>query len=151
MAQSLSRILIHTIFSTKDREPSLQNPDIRYEMHSMLGGIADKLKCKTIRIGGVSDHVHLFTNLGRTVAVSDFVKEVKRQSTNWIQERGGIYTNFHWQSGYGTFSVAQSQAKRVIQYIDGQEEHHKKKSFQDEFREFMEKYEVEYDERYVWD
>jgi putative transposase len=151
MPQSLSRIVIHTVFSTQGREPALQNPAFRTEVHSFLGGCAKSLECLPLRIGGVADHVHLLTTLARTIAVADFVKEVKRVSTNWIQERGGLFSQFHWQAGYATFSVSESQVPAVARYIDNQEEHHQRISFQDEFRRFLLCHGQEWDERYVWD
>ena len=150
MPQSLARILIHTVFSTKDRVPYMQDPEVRAEMHNVLGGTAKRLDCKPIRIGGTADHAHLLTALARTVAPAEFVKEVKRVSTNWIKERED-YSGFHWQAGYGCFSIGQSQVRDVCDYIAGQNEHHQKTSFQDEFRAFLRRYEIEYDERYVWD
>jgi putative transposase len=151
MPQSFSRIVIHTAFSTQGREPAFQNPAFRDEVHAYLGGCAKTLQCLPLRIGGVADHVHLLTTLARTMAVADFVKEVKRVSTLWIQERGALYGQFHWQAGYAAFSVSESQVPTVIRYIQNQETHHRKVTFQDEFREFLRRHGQEWDERYVWD
>ena len=150
MPQSLARILVHTVFSTKGRVPLLGEPSVRAEMHRVLGGTAKRLECNPIIIGGTADHVHLLTTLARTVATAEFVKEIKRVSTNWIKEQER-YSGFHWQAGYGFFSIGQSQVQGVRDYISGQEEHHQKLSFQDEFRRLLQRYEIAYDERYVWD
>ncbi len=152
MPQSLARILIHTVFSTKDRVPFLRDAAIRAEMHSVLGGCAKSLECNPIIVGGTPDHVHLLTTLARTVDVAEFVKETKRASTNWIKaNKGEAYASFHWQAGYGCFSIGQSQVEDARRYITNQEEHHREVSFQDEFRAFLRKYEIEYDEQHVWD
>ncbi len=151
MPQSLAQVYIHTIFSTKDRHPFLSEPGLRSDVHAFMSGTAKSLQCFPIQIGGVADHVHLLTTLSRTIPISEFVKEVKRVSTNWIQDRGGAYAKFHWQSGYGAFSVSKSALVEVGDYIKNQEEHHRKVGFQDEFRRFLQKHEIDYDEKYVWD
>ena len=151
MAQSLSQILIHAIFSTKDRRPFLRDQALREEMHRYLGGILKKLDCKPQIIGGVEDHVHLLFSFTRTETLADVMKETKRSSSVWIKERAPDLGSFAWQGGYGAFSIGYSQLKTVKKYIAGQEEHHRKTTFQDEFRQFLERYEVEYDEKYVWD
>ena len=151
MPQSLSNVVIHTIFSTKNREPFLNEKILRAEIHAYLGGIGKKLDCNPIQIGGVADHVHLLTALSRTATIADFVKELKRVSTNWIRDRGGVHGKFQWQSGYGVFSVSQSKIDKVVDYIRNQEERHRIETFQDEFRRFLRKYQIEFNERYVWD
>ena len=151
MPQSLSKVLIHTIFSTKNREPYFKQAAFRGEPHSYLGGAAKSLACQPLRIGGVSDHVHLLTTLSRTVAIAEFVKEVKRVSTLWIQQRSAAYRNFRWQSGYGAFSVSESKVTEVSRYIGDQKEHHRRVTFQEEFRELLRHHGVKFDERFVWD
>lgn len=151
MPQSLSRVVIHTVFSTKGREPAFQNPAFRAEVHAYLGGCAKTLDCLPIQIGGVADHVHLLTTLPRTLCIADFVKEVKRVSTGWIQERGGLFAQFHWQAGYGCFSVSESMVPKVVRYIEGQEEHHRTITFQDEYRELLRRHGQKWEEQYVWD
>ena len=151
MPQSFSRVVLHTIFSTKDRFAFLQNPEFRAEVHAYLGGCARSLHCLPIQIGGVSDHVHLLTTLARTIAIADFVKEVKRVSCNWIHERGGPWSKFHWQGGYASFSVSESNVAQVVRYIENQEAHHRGQTFQDEYREFLRKHGETWDEKYVWD
>lgn len=150
MPQSLTKILIHTVFSTKDRLPSLRELEIRGEMHSMLGGTAKKLDCVPIIVGGPEDHVHLLTTLSRKTEAADFVKEVKRVTSIWVKERDAALSDFYWQAGYGCFSIGQSQVEDVCGYIANQGEHHRKLSFKDEFRSLLKRYELDHDERYVW-
>ncbi|WP_146849387.1 transposase [Brevifollis gellanilyticus] len=151
MPQSIARALIHTVFSTKGREPVFHETAFRSEVHAYLGGCAKSLDCLPLQVGGVADHVHLITTLSRTIAIAEFVKEVKRVSTNWIQERGGLLRQFHWQSGYGCFSVSESKVADVIRYIENQPEHHRKVTFQDEYRELLRRHGQSWDEAYVWD
>lgn len=150
MAQSLSRILVHLIFSTKNRKPVLI-PEIRTELQSYLAGVLREEGCPTLQVGGVTDHVHLLFGLSRIRTVAQVVEQVKTSSSKWIKPRGAAFAEFHWQAGYGAFSVSQSNAGAVAQYIRSQEEHHRKVTFQEEYRRFLKRYQVEYDERYVWD
>src|SRR5499433_367540 len=150
MPQSLSRILVHLIFSTKDRAPVL-TPAIRAELHPYLAVVLRDNNCPSLKVGGVEDHVHLFFGLSRTLAVAKIVEIVKTSSSKWIKTKGPGFAAFHWQAGYGAFSVSQSDADAVIRYIEKQEEHHRRTTFQDEYRTFLERYQVAYDERYVWD
>ena len=166
MAQSLAKILLHTVFSTKDRRPFLRDEPLREELHRYLGGILTNLGCQPLIIGGVEDHVHLLFAHSRTATVADVVKELKRGSSVWLKtkspaeeavgNRGGRWAgeslaDFAWQNGYGVFSIGQSQVEAARAYIAGQAEHHRKISFQDELRELLRRYEIEFDERYVWD
>ena len=151
MPQSLSHVILHTVFSSKERFPFFQNTAFREEVHSYLGGCAKTLHCLPIRVGGVADLVHLLTTLARTVAIADFVKEVKRVSCNWIQERGAQWEKFHWQAGYATFSVSESKVAEVVAYIENQEAHHRVQPFQEEYREFLRRHGEQWDEKYVWD
>jgi putative transposase len=151
MAQSLAKILVHAVFSTKDRRPYLRDRGLRDEMHCYLGGILAKLQCQPILVGGVEDHVHLLCALSRTCEPAEMVKEAKRGSSIWIKTKGDPLADFNWQNGYGMFSIGFSQIPVVKEYIANQEEHHRKLSFQDEFRELLRRYEIEFDERYVWD
>ena len=150
MPQSLARILVHFVFSTKYRHPFLAEKNIRNEMHAYLGGVCKGVGCPVLIVGGVADHVHILSLLTRTLSVADVMGEIKRESSKWIKSKGQMLTKFAWQNGYGAFSVGQSEVERVRTYIAGQEEHHRKKTFQDEYRAFLEEYEVEYDERYIW-
>ena len=150
MPQSLAKILVHVVFSTKDRRPFLRDRGTRDEMHRYLGGILNELDCQSVIVGGVEDHVHLLCALSRTHTVADVIKEVKRGSSVWIKSRAG-FEDFAWQSGYGIFSIGCSQLEEVRRYIAEQEQHHAKTTFQDEFRKLLERYHVTFDERYVWD
>jgi len=150
MPQSLSSILIHLIFSTKNREPFLA-PEIDTELYPYLASIFKALKSPALIINGTSDHLHTLFSLSRVVTIADLVEEVKTESSKWIKTKGREFRNFHWQSGYGAFSIGQSQMKSVERYIRSQKAHHRRISFQDEYRKFLKAYEVEYDERYVWD
>lgn len=149
--QSLAKILVHTVFSTKDRRPFLRDKPLRDELHKYLGGILTNLECQPIVVGGVEDHVHLLCALSRTCDAAAMVKEVKRGSSLWMKTKSPDVADFAWQNGYGIFSIGFSQIESVREYIAGQEEHHRKVSFQDEFRQLLRRYEIEFDERYVWD
>jgi len=150
MAQSLSRILVHLIFSTKDRVPYLV-PEIRVELHPYLAvGLRDN-GCPSLQVGGVEDHVHLLFGLSRTLTVAQAVETLKTSSSKWMKTKGAAYASFYWQAGYGAFSVSQSEANKVIRYIQNQEEHHQKTTFQEEYKRFLDRYQVVYDERYVWE
>ena len=151
MPQSLAKILVHVIFSTKDRYAFLSDNDIRGEMQSYLAGAFKQLGSPTLIVNGVADHMHVLCSLGRNDSISGVIKEAKRNSSTWIKTKGGILEKFHWQNGYGAFSLSQSLVSQVRTYIANQAEHHRKVTFQDELREFLAKYEIEYDERYVWD
>ena len=149
MPQSLSKILVHLIFSTKHREPLIA-PDIRPRLHAYIVGILGNLQTASLQTGGVADHVHVLFALGRTISPAEVVEEVKKSSSKWMKADGGV-PRFSWQAGYGAFSVGESQAESVIRYIRDQEQHHRKFTFQEEFRKFLQRYKVAYDERYVWD
>lgn len=151
MSQSLAKIYTHVIFSTKHRYPFLADKFLRTEMHAYLGGIRKNLKSPAIVIGGIADHVHILCVLSKNLSVAEFVGEIKRSSSKWVKTKGLMVRKFAWQNGYGAFSVSQSHVEAVRTYIVQQEEHHRKKSFQEEFRLCLKKYMVEYDERYVWD
>jgi REP element-mobilizing transposase RayT len=151
MPQSLSSVYVHIVFSTKDRFPFLSNEDVRAQVHAFLGGIARKLHCPPVLVGGVADHVHMLVQLDRSISQSDLVRELKRGSNLWFQERFPEIPKFAWQAGYGAFSVSALNLENVRAYIANQSQHHAKISFQDEFRAFLEKHRLAYDERYVWD
>jgi putative transposase len=150
MPQSLAKNLIHLIFSTKDRGRLIKD-SIRIELHNYAGGILRDLDSPALLMNSVEDHIHILFNLHRTKALSDVVGELKRATSVWAKEQGPQFNNFYWQAGFGGFSVSQSGVSGVKRYIAGQAEHHRKRSFQDEFREFLHRYEVPYDEKYVWD
>ncbi len=151
MAQSLAKILLHLVFSTKERRPFLKDQALREELHRYLGGILTNLECQPLIIGGVEDHVHVLFAHSRTAMVADVVKELKRGSTVWLKPKSPALAEFAWQNGYGVFSIGQSQLEDVRAYIAVQEEHHRKIPFQEEFRRLLQRYEIAFDERYVWD
>jgi putative transposase len=151
MPQSLSQILVHAVFSTKDRRSFLGDANLRTELHAYLGGILVQLDCQPFAVGGVDDHVHLLFNLARIRDLASVVKETKRGSSRWMKTQGPALAEFAWQRGYGAFSIDASQLARVRRYIAGQVEHHRRLTFQDEFRTLLKRYDVPYDERYVWD
>jgi putative transposase len=150
MPQSLAKNLIHLIFSTKNRKPVILKPT-RPELHKYMNGILDEWDSPAIIIGSVADHVHLLFCLSKNHALSKVVEQVKKGSSKWIKTQGARYSAFHWQSGYGAFSVSQSNEPRVSTYISEQEEHHRTRNFQDEFRAFLRRHQIQFDERYVWD
>ena len=150
MPQSLSSILIHLIFSTKNREPLL-TPEIDAELYPYIAAIFKALQSPALIINGTSDHLHTLFSLSRVITIADIVEAVKTGSSKWIKTKGRQFRNFHWQSGYGAFSIGQSQVPTVKRYIRRQKEHHRRVTLQDEYRKFLKAYEVEYDERYVWD
>ena len=150
MPQSLSRLIVHIVFSTKTRMPVL-NQSIRAELYQYLGGALRNLKCCAIQIGGTADHVHLLCLFSKNRALAKLVEELKTGSSKWLKTKGAHLHSFHWQNGYGGFSVSESVLETVSQYIEQQEEHHRKMSFQDEYRKLLEKHGVPYDERFVRD
>jgi len=151
MPQSLANVLVHIVFSTKERRALLQNSDLRNEMHRYLAGISSKLDCPAIIVSGSTDHLHLLANQSRTITLAEWVKELKRASSLWAKKKNPQWGLFQWQAGYGAFSVSQSQKVRVQEYIRTQEEHHRQMSFQDELRQILKKHGIAFDERYVWD
>ena len=150
MAQSLSKIFLHLVFSTKNREPWI-TPEVRPTLHSYLAGAVRNLNAEAYRVGGVADHVHIACTLPRTMPVSKLLEEIKTSSSAWIKQQAPTCAGFAWQAGYGAFSLGQSQLDTLIEYVDAQEEHHRKWTFKEEFVEFLKRYGVDYDERYVWD
>ncbi len=150
MPQSLASILVHIVFSTKNREP-LIHPDLEPDLFRYMATLCTDAKSHVLLINGTTDHVHMLVNLGRTIAIADLVEEVKSHSSAWIKLKGRIYKDFYWQSGYGAFSIDRSGVDRLKNYIATQKTHHLGVTYQDEFRGLLQHYEIEYDERYVWD
>jgi REP element-mobilizing transposase RayT len=150
MAQSLAKILVHLVFSTKHRK-RLISKDIREELHAYLVGVLRNHDSPALLVNSVDDHVHILFRLSRNYAVKTIVEEVKKSSSKWIKTKGGQFQGFYWQSGYGAFSVSPSQVDSVKIYISDQEEHHRTMTFQEEFRKMLEKHGIEFDERFVWD
>jgi putative transposase len=149
MPQSLSRILLHLIFSTKNRASYFTDPAIRNDLHGYLAATANHLGCTAICVGGVADHVHVVCSLGRTLSVATIVAKLKVSSNLAVRER--YLAQFSWQNGYAAFSVSESTLEAVVQYVSDQETHHKTITFQDEYRAFLKRHNVSSDERYVWD
>jgi putative transposase len=150
MGQSLSNVYVHITFSTKYRQ-SLIDENIKTSLFEYLGGICKGLECYPLKVGGSVDHVHIVCLLSRKIPQMKLLEELKKQSSKWIKTKGANYSNFYWQDGYGIFSVNPSDTEVVVKYIISQGDHHKKITFQDEYRAFLNKYKMEYDERYVWD
>ena len=150
MGQSLVKNYVHLVFSTKHRE-SLIYPPIEAELHAYLGGICNKLNCPVLKVGGYINHIHILYMLSKKIALMKLMEELKSHSSKWIKTKGAGYENFYWQDGYGAFSVNPSEFDRVVAYIENQHEHHRKKTFQEEYRAILKKYDVEYQEKYVWD
>ncbi len=150
MPQSLAHLHIHLVFSTKGREPLISDA-VRAALHAYMATVLHNLGCAPVLINSVEDHIHLLFDLSRTVAVSKVVEDVKKASSKWIKTQGPEFAGFAWQAGYGAFAVSESNVDAVREYIAGQREHHHKKSFQEEYRQFLEKHRVAFDERYVWD
>lgn len=150
MGQSLIKNYIHIVFSTKQCE-LLIHPPHENELYSYLGGICKNMECQAIKIGGYIDHIHILCMLSKKIALMKLLEEVKSHSSKWMKTKDESLKNFYWQDGYGAFSVNPSQVDAVIAYITNQHKHHRKMTFQEEYRLFLKKYKVEYDERYVWD
>jgi putative transposase len=150
MPQSLVKILAQVIFSTKNRIDSI-TPEIENGLFGYMHGIVENNHSKLILANGTANHVHLLISLGKVISISELVGDIKRDSSVWIKTQGAQFKNFHWQEGYGAFSIGQSQTEVVMDYIRNQKVHHARQDFKDEFRVLLKKYEVEYDERYVWD
>jgi REP element-mobilizing transposase RayT len=148
MAQSLAKLWVHLIFSTKHREPWLTDA-VRAELHPYLARVFQACDSETVVVGSAVDHVHALFELPRTMTLAQVVEEVKVSSSKWL--KGKVGPSFGWQAGYGAFSVSASQVRAVRAYVEGQAEHHRVKTFQEEFRAFLRRYQVKCDERYLWD
>jgi len=150
MPQSLSLVAIHIIFSTRDRAPMLDKVT-RPKLHAYLATVARNADCEAYRVGGVSDHVHLALRLSRTISIADLIETLKTTSSKWVKKSGPGLAGFAWQRGYECFSVSPGKISELCDYIERQEEHHRTRSFQEEFRNLLTKYGVSFDEAYVWD
>jgi len=148
MPQSLVKILVHIVFSTKNRE-WLINPNIEQAMFGYIHGIVENKRSKLILANGTWDHIHMLISLGRTIDISKLIGIIKRESSVWMKDHGS--DQFYWQEGYGAFSIGQSQVPTVMKYIANQKHHHSNQDFKGEFRGLLNRYDVEYDEQYVWD
>ena len=150
MGQTLTSLNAHIIFSTKSRIPAI-TADIRIELHPYFGGIANNVDCVALAVGGVDDHVHCLISIPSKMAVAELVRLLKSNSSKWIRQRFPKRDWPGWQTGYGAFSVSKSNLADVVEYINQQEAHHKVMSFQEEFTKFLERHDVPYDPRYVWE
>ncbi|HSK74325.1 MAG TPA: IS200/IS605 family transposase, partial [Pyrinomonadaceae bacterium] len=150
MAQTLVSLYIHVIFSTKNRA-ELITPEIEPDLFAYIGGILNNNQSKLLGSNGTKDHIHLLISLSKNLGLSELIGDIKRDSSVWIKKQDSRFRNFHWQGGYGAFSIGYSQIKTVKDYIARQKIKHAKFDFKSEFRAILRKYEVEYDERYVWD
>lgn len=150
MAQSLSKVYVHITFSTKYRVPLIKD-EIKTPLFEYIGGICKGLECNPIKVGGYNNHVHVLCLLSRKISQMKLLEEIKKQSSKWIKTKGAQYSKFYWQNGYGIFSVKPTDVDVVMKYIENQAEHHKNISFQDEYRIFLKKYKVDFDENYLWD
>ena len=150
MPQSFAQILVHLVFSTKNRDPLLAD-DIRDDLHAYIGGIVENQKGTLLKAGSVADHIHLLIALPRVSAPSDLVQDIKTGSSKWVKTNGSPYVNFHWQRGYGIFSISPAHRPALEGYIANQAEHHRLVTFQDEYRGLLMKYGIEFDDRYMWD
>ena len=151
MAQSFSQLYVHLIFSTKGRQPFLTDLPFRERVHAYLAKACHNLECPSLVVGGVEDHVHALCRIAKTIAVADLIRELKRESSKWIKEEMPALRDFHWQTGYGAFSISPGHAEKLKKYIRNQEEHHRQESYQDEFRRICGIYGIAVDERYAWD
>ncbi len=150
MPQSLSKVILHIVFSTKNREPWLDSA-VRPRMHAYLATICRNVGADFMRVGGVADHVHIVTTLPRTISQAQLIEQMKKASSKWIKALDARYRGFFWQRGYGAFSVSPSQLDSVLEHVSKQQEHHRTRTFQEEYRELLRKHRVDFDERYVWD
>ncbi len=150
MPQSLARLHVHLVFSTKHRTRLITN-SVRNSLHAYMATVLQNLGCPPVLINSVEDHVHILFELARTVSVSQAVEDVKKSSSKWIKTQGDEFGEFAWQAGYGAFAVSESAVPSVRDYIAVQQEHHRRKSFQEEYRVFLERHGIAFDERYVWD
>lgn len=149
MSQSLSKIYIHLIFHIKTTSLGICEWDLE-RVHSYIGQLVNTTGCHVIQVGGVKDHVHILFLLSKNESISHVVEEVKRNSIRWIKSISPYYNKFEWQSGYGAFSVSQSVADKTLEYIQGQKAHHARRSFQDEYKEFLKLYDISYDEHFLF-
>jgi putative transposase len=151
MGQSLVKNYVHIVFSTKYRQP-LITENIETQLWAYMSGICNEMQCPSLQVGGYIDHIHILCRLSQKIALMKLLEEVKGHSSKWIKTQDEQFANFYWQNGYGAFSVQPNQVEIVRNYILNQKTHHAQKmTFQGEYRAFLKKYNIEYDEKYVWD
>jgi REP element-mobilizing transposase RayT len=150
MSQSLSQVYVHAVFGTKHRAAVL-GEDVRPRLFAYTATVLNNLDCVPVEVGGMADHVHILCTLSKNLSVAKFIEEVKKPTSKWLKTQDASLRDFHWQAGYGVFSVSPSNVNEVREYIMKQADHHKTRSFEDEFRQLLTAHGVEFDERYVWD
>ncbi len=150
MANTYTQIYLHIVFSVKRRQNLIQK-SWKDELHKYICGIVNGKKQKVYAIGGVADHIHILVSTNPNIALSDLVRDIKANSSKWINERGLVKGKFQWQEGFGAFSYAQSQLGNVIKYINNQEQHHREKTFRNEYSRLLQKFNIEYDEKYLFE
>jgi REP element-mobilizing transposase RayT len=149
MANTYTQIHIQFIFAVKYRE-GLIHSSYKAELYQYISGILKHHNHKLLAINGMSDHIHIFIGMRPTQSISDLIQDIKGNSSKWINEKRFLKVKFEWQEGYGAFSYSKSHVNNVINYIKNQEEHHKNESFRDEYLKFLEAFEIDYDERYIF-
>ncbi len=150
MAGTFTNLLYHIVYSTKHRRSLIQSP-LRDELYKYIGGIIRAEKGILLEVGGMPDHVHLVTRFKADSSVAEMLRLIKCNSSKWANERPDRTEAFEWQTGYGAFTVSESQLAAVRNYVRNQEEHHRHRTFQEEFTELLRKHSIEFDPRYVWD
>ncbi len=151
MAHSFAQMYTHIVFSTKNRHPFFLDESIRGDTYAYLGAACKGQGCPVLKVGGAMDHVHILCRLSRTIAVADLLYQIKKESSKWLKTKSPDLYDFKWQEGYGAFSVSPAHVDWLVNYIAKQDEHHQTESFKKEFLRFLERYDIEYDERYVWE
>jgi REP element-mobilizing transposase RayT len=149
MAQTLVKLYVHLVFSTKHRLPFI-DPAVQDRLHGYMTGIVKNRDSKLVRIGGVEDHVHMLVLLSKNEPLADLLEHVKKDSSRWIKQQGSQFADFHWQDGYSGFSVSESGVQRCIEYINNQRQHHTRLTFKEELVILLKKHGMEYDERHLW-
>jgi len=150
MPQSLTKLYVHIVFGTKHRVPAIDS-EIELELHNYFGGIVKSLDCHPIKIGGYVDHIHILFRLSKKITIIKLLEEIKASSSKWAKTKGSKYRDFYWQDGYGAFTVSPYEVDKISNYIANQHEHHRKRSFKEEYLEFLKENDADYDERYLWD
>ncbi len=150
MGQSLVKNYVHIVFSTKHRRKTISE-DIAEDLFAYIGGICKNLECNPIIVGGYQNHIHILCTLSKKIALMTLLEKAKANSSNWIKTKGDKFQDFYWQNGYGCFSVNYKGVDIVSNYISNQKQHHQRKGFEEEYLNFLEEYQMEYDEKYIWD
>ena len=149
MAQTLVSLIVHVVFSTKNREPFIA-PESEPELFAYIGGILNNHESRLLAAGGTANHVHLLISLSKNTSLSSLMKDIKKDSSSWIKTKGNQFRNFHWQDGYGAFSIRKADVPELKKYFASQKEHHQKRSFKEELIQFLQDEGIAYDERYLW-